>query len=433
MPDWESMNSKELNVGKVPSPRLRFSEFTGEWSRKPLKDVASVIKRRVGEENHTPMSITSGVGLVSQTDKFGREIAGQQYRNYIVIEKYDFAYNKSATKEFPEGFLAMHTLDETGAVPNSIFTCFRVNNNLVIPQYINYLFQDNLHGRWLRRFISVGARANGALAVETTDLMDLPIPLPTGLDSIQEQIRISATLSSLDAVILSHKSKQEALRQHKQGLMAKLIPSESVREPRLRFSEFEGSDNWEVKKLGEIAEIVTGTTPDTKKRDYYGGKWNFVSPSDISEKRYVKDAKTKLTDLGLSQTRVIPGESIMFVCIGSTIGKLAKSYTTSATNQQINSLIVGREFDSDFIYFSLQLNATRISELAGRQAIPIINKSLFSGFSILLPSLLEQRRISAALSCLDELIEAYSDKIEALQMLKRGLIRGLFPSIAGEK
>ena len=62
-------------------------------------------------------------GLVSQQEKFGRTIAGNQYENYFGLQKNDFAYNKSATKEFPQGFIAQ-ILGEmsTAAVPNSIFT-----------------------------------------------------------------------------------------------------------------------------------------------------------------------------------------------------------------------------------------------------------------------------------------------------------------------
>ena len=62
------------------------------------------------------MSVTSGVGLIPQAEKFGREIAGDSYKNYIVIKKYDFAYNKSATKRFPEGYISMLREYDTAAV-----------------------------------------------------------------------------------------------------------------------------------------------------------------------------------------------------------------------------------------------------------------------------------------------------------------------------
>src|SRR5574338_1383374 len=86
-------------------PKLRFPQFQDapEWEEKTLGDIANLINQRVGERKSTLMSITAGVGLVSQLEKFGREIAGNAYRNYYVIKNGDFAYNKSATKQYPEG------------------------------------------------------------------------------------------------------------------------------------------------------------------------------------------------------------------------------------------------------------------------------------------------------------------------------------------
>jgi len=81
--------------------------------------------RKVGDNTCIPMSNTSGLGLVSQIEKFGRIIAGSSYKNYLLLKRIDFAYNKSATKEFPEGFIALYAGGELAAVPNSIFTCFR--------------------------------------------------------------------------------------------------------------------------------------------------------------------------------------------------------------------------------------------------------------------------------------------------------------------
>ena len=91
----------------------------------------------VGENKYTLMSVTSGVGLIPQAEKFGREIAGDSYKNYIVIKKYDFAYNKSATKRFPEGYISMLREYDTAAVPNSIFTCFRITDSESYPLFFD--------------------------------------------------------------------------------------------------------------------------------------------------------------------------------------------------------------------------------------------------------------------------------------------------------
>ncbi|MCU0791398.1 MAG: hypothetical protein MUE42_00770 [Opitutaceae bacterium] len=164
------------------TPNLRFSEFRNgpAWETKTLGSLVTISTEKVGDNECVPMSITSGVGLVSQMEKFGRVIAGSSYKNYLLLKKDDFAYNKSATKEYPEGFIALYAGDALAAVPNSIFTCFRINGDSPIPRFLNYLFLGNLHGQWLRKFIEVGARAHGSLSIDEDDLLALPVPLPGG-------------------------------------------------------------------------------------------------------------------------------------------------------------------------------------------------------------------------------------------------------------
>ena len=148
------------------TPKLRFPEFRDEpeWEEKPLGNIAEAITERVGESDCIPYTVTAGQGLIRQDEKYGRTIAGKSLKNYYRLERDDFAFNKSATKSFPEGYIARYQGDERAAVPNSIFTCFRRANESVDAAYLDYLFQGNLHGRWLKDYITVGARAHGALA-----------------------------------------------------------------------------------------------------------------------------------------------------------------------------------------------------------------------------------------------------------------------------
>jgi len=128
---------------------------------KRLDAIAKSTSERAGDRPITPYTVTTGVGLVSQQERFGRTIAGSAFKNYYVLQKDDFAYNKSATKAFPQGYIARF-LGEQGAVPNSIFTCFRADPESINPAYLDYLFAGNLHGKWLKRFIEVSARAHGS-------------------------------------------------------------------------------------------------------------------------------------------------------------------------------------------------------------------------------------------------------------------------------
>jgi type I restriction enzyme S subunit len=182
------------NNEKKLVPKLRFPEFinNGNWEILPLGKISNEINEKTKGRKFKLMSITSGVGLVSQIEKFGKEIAGNSYDNYFVMSKGDFAYNKSSTKLYPEGEIALLEKEESGAVPNSIFTCFRFDNNKINPKFAKYPFINNIHGRWLKKFIAVGARANGALQVNSKDLFSIPF----AFTSLNEQQKIAACLSS---------------------------------------------------------------------------------------------------------------------------------------------------------------------------------------------------------------------------------------------
>ncbi|MEE9705152.1 restriction endonuclease subunit S [Aeromonas veronii] len=411
-------------------PKLRFPEFrdSGEWITVELGTLSKLVTERVGSTTCIPYTITSGVGLISQEEKLGRTIAGNSLKNYLVLQENDFAYNKSATKAYPQGFIALYAGDERAAVPNSIFTCFRVNQNQVIPTFLAALFTSNLHGKWLRTRIAVGARAHGSLQVSDDDLMATPVPLPNGTNSLEEQQKIADCLSSLDELIAAELQKLNTLKTYKKGLMQQLFPREGETAPRLRFTEFRNAEDWKEWKVGELGDVITGNTPSTSKPQYYEGEYNFVSPADISDQRFIESTKTTLSKLGFEQTRQIPTGSVLFVCIGSTIGKVAQNMHLCATNQQINSLVPFSSFSGDFIYYLLLRESNRIAELAGNQAVPIINKSTFSDVSVRCPQEKEeQERVAGYLGTLDDLIYAQSQKIDALKIHKKGLMQQLFP------
>jgi type I restriction enzyme S subunit len=83
---------------------------------------------------------------------------------------------------------------------------------------------------------------------------------------------------------------------------------------------------------------------------------------------------------------------------------------------------------SDFIYSALENNAAGIATIAGKQAVPIINKTLFSSVLVSFPTTAEQQKIADCLSSIDELISVQSQKLEALKAHKKGLMQGLFPT-----
>ncbi len=194
--------------------------------------------------------------------------------------------------------------------------------------------------------------------------------------------------------------------------------------PELRFKGFDSE--WQTKRLGEIAKITTGSTPSTLVEEYYNGNKLFVSPADIQGNRFVYTTKTTLTEIGFSKGRLIRKGSVLFVCIGSTIGKIAIASEDCLTNQQINALDSNKGFENNFIYELLEKNGVKIKLLAGVQAVPQINKTDFSNFKYSIPSLPEQQKIASFLSAVDEKIQQLTRKKELLEQYKKGVMRQLF-------
>jgi type I restriction enzyme S subunit len=246
-----------------------------------------------------------------------------------------------------------------------------------------------------------------------------------------EQQKIAECLRSVDELMAAQARKVDALKVHKKGLMQQLFPRKGETQPRLRFPEFQDAGDWDDQSIGDLGKVVTGSTPSTAQPAFYGGGIPFASPADISDMRFVDQTKTTLTAEGFAETRPIRAGSILFVCIGSTIGKVAQSIHDCATNQQINAVVPSSLHSDGFVYFALSFASERIALLAGKQAVPIINKSLFSSVRLLVPKFNEQQRISSCLSSLDALITSESQKLEALKTHKKGMMQQLFPSFGG--
>ena len=418
------MSAKDKKKGSLV-PRLRFPEFNGEWRSQPLGELAFIIKEKAGDRKCILMSIMSGVGLIPQIDKFGKEIAGQQYKNYIILHKNDFAYNKSSTKEYPEGFIAMYIGTEIAAVPNSIFTCFKIKVADIAHLYLNYLFLYNFHGKYLRRYITIGARSHGALAIDDADLLSLPIPYPTGNTSFKEQQRIADCLSSLDERIAAETNKLDALKAHKKGLLKQLFPAEGETLPALRFPEFQDAGAWETTTIGKVCKSYSGGTPNTNCKYFYGGNIPFIRSAEIGK----NSTELFLSESGLrySSAKIVKKGVILIALYGANSGEVAINPIEGAINQAI--LCLESDQNKVFLFYNILSMQQRIvlKYIQGGQGN--MSAEIIKSILLHIPNASEQQRIADCLSSLDELIAAQTQKINLLKDHKKGLMQQLFPRI----
>lgn len=184
-------------------------------------------------------------------------------------------------------------------------------------------------------------------------------------------------------------------------------------------------EDWEVKRIGDFGKVITGNTPPTEDTDNYGNAYKFVSPADISDSKYIEATEKHLSEKGFSISRQMPKGTVLFTCIGSTIGKCAIANESLTSNQQINAIICDSKHSGEFLYYELSHRSNRIKQIAGEQAVPIINKSTFENYKILCPPFEEQKSIAKILSLWDTAIAKQTALIEQLTLRKRGLMQQL--------
>ena len=237
--------------------------------------------------------------------------------------------------------------------------------------------------------------------------------------TLPEQQKISTFLSTVDEKLQALKKKKSLLETYKKGVMQKLFLQ------KIRFKDDEGNDfeDWEVKTLGEVGEIITGKTPSTSDESLWNGSIHFVTPTDIDDNKYQKKAIRTITEN--SKLRILPLKSLMFTCIAS-IGKMSLSIYPCVTNQQINSIIPHKNFDNEFIYYAVLNIVDYIKSTPSSSTLPIINKTEFSKFSILIPCLEEQTKIANFLSSIDEKITKVDFQIKQTELWKKGLLQQMF-------
>ena len=193
--------------------------------------------------------------------------------------------------------------------------------------------------------------------------------------------------------------------------------------PAIRFKGF--TDAWEQRKLGELGQIMTGTTPPTNDVDNYsedGMIW--VTPTDII-KNVTTDTAKKLSKKGESAARVVPPGTILVTCIAS-IGKNTMVSTFVSFNQQINSLTPNSENDSYFLLTQSEIWSQKMKQIASSGTMQIVNKSEFSKLEVKVPSLEEQFKIGTFFKQIDDTIALNQRQLDNYKQLKKSMLQKIF-------
>lgn len=295
------------------------------------------------------------------------------------------------------------------------FSVVRCKNMSAVPSYIfTHLFATTI----TKQIESLLTGSNYP-AINGKDVKSLLIPFPP---TIAEQKAIAEALSDTDAFIESLEQLIEKKRQIKQGAMQELLTGKR------RLPGF--SEEWEVKRLGDLAEIRSGGTPSTTQPQFWDGNILWCTPTDITalkSHKYLSDTSRKITLQGLkcSSAEIIPAKSIIMTS-RATIGECAINQVSVSTNQGFKNLIPFENVDVEFLYYLLLTKKQKFISLCAGSTFLEISKTQLSIFEVKLPVIKsEQLAIATILSDMDFEITILEKKLAKARKIKQGMMQEL--------
>lgn len=213
---------KKGMMKKIFSQEVRFKkDDRGEYPEWEKKHLGSFVDRIVRKNNsnisNRPLTISAQYGLVDQEEFFNKVVASSNLEGYYLLNKGEFAYNKSYSNGYPFGAIKRLERYEKGAV-STLYICFMPKNNIDSNYLVQY-FESTMWHKEISMIAVEGARNHGLLNISVNDFFDTIHKVPC----LEEQQKIASFLSNIDKIIEKEKEKLEMLRKWKKGLLQQMF------------------------------------------------------------------------------------------------------------------------------------------------------------------------------------------------------------------
>lgn len=379
-------------------PRLRFNEFRTNGA--VIFKNGNLIFEPINNKDHNSdlpvLAITQEYGAIPRDQiDYNVSVTDKSLKSYKVVEVGDFIIS---LRSFQGGI--EYSLFHGICSPAYIVLRKKID---IVEQYYKYYFKTSNFIQDLNKDLE-GIR-DGKM-VSYSQFSSILLPKPDN----KEQQKIADFLTSLDDLIAAEDKKLSTLRDHKKGLMQKLFPAEGKTLPEWRFPEFRDCGEWENNTLGSACISITSGKTKTKNSQ---GLYPLYGSTGI---------------IGYTNSLDYDGEYLLIARVGANAGQIR--VISGKCGVSDNTLVV--KFDSKNICaiflsnFLINYNLNKIIFGSGQ---PLITGKQLNSLVISLPATPEQKKIADCLYSIDALINAQTEKIEALKAHKKGLMQGLFPSI----
>lgn len=408
-------------MNKQNIPKLRFPEFKGEWEKKKLGEVGSLIGG--GTPSTQNLKFWSGnIPWVSSSDLTDDSIYQISTTRFITND----AIAHSATKLIPQKSILIVSRVGVGKVAiNNTALCTSQDFTNLIPNENNYIFLAYLLKIKTNRLLEFN-QGTSIKGFVKSDLETLGIEIP----SLPEQTRIASFFTVIDKKLSQLKQKKNLLEEYKKGLMQKLFSQELRFKIKNEDGELVEPPKWEKKRLGEVVTIKSGLSKDQNISDtgYRVTRIETISDGTINlEKVGFIEVDENIEDYKLNKG------DILFSNINSVshIGKTAIVEENLDLYHGMNLLCL-RSIDrmnSRFLFYWLNTNKSRnyfktICNQAVSQAS--INQTELAKTELQIPCEKEQTLIANFLTAIDKKIMHCEKQIEQTEIWKKGLLQKMF-------
>ena len=405
-------------------PEFRFPEFqTFEaWEEKKFNEVCKFIRGPFGGALKKEIFISEGYAVYEQSHAIYGDFSN--FRYFISEEKFNELKRFSV---LPNDIImsCSGTMGKFAIVPEN--SKEGVINQALLKLTVKSGYEVNFIKTTLELPVNqnklLSQSAGGAIknVVEVAQIKEIPLLIP----SIKEQNKIAACISSLNEFIVAESEKVTTLQKYKKGLLQNLLPSIGETVPNFRFKEFEDTGDWKETTITQVADYENGKAHEQDIAD--DGKFIVVNSKFISQDGEVK----KFTNTAFCPAT--KGDVLMVLSDipnGRAIAKcfLVEEDNRYTVNQRI-CRITPRNLNSKILYYLLNRNPYFLAFDDGVKQTNLRKEDVLN-CPLMIPSdPQEQEMIADTLSSVDDLINAQNQKLEALQLHKKGLFQGLFPTI----
>lgn len=203
------------------SKRMGFKDNSGKefpkWEKYNLGDLTERVATKNKENNLNVLTISAQYGLISQLEFFNKSVSSDNLTGYYLLQRNDFAYNRSYSDGYPMGAIKRLTRYDKGVV-STLYICFKFKNSLH-TEFFEHYFESGIANKEIERHAKEGARNHGLLNIGLADFFSIDVFLP----SPKEQKKISDLFSIINERLTQLQTQIQKTEEYREGLLQNMF------------------------------------------------------------------------------------------------------------------------------------------------------------------------------------------------------------------